>query len=84
MKHLHHWIDGKPREGSSERYGAVTDPATGHQEKQVPFASVEEVDAAVQAAKDAYVTWGRTSLAKRTSILFRFRALLEANRDAIA
>ncbi|MFK4101297.1 aldehyde dehydrogenase family protein, partial [Streptomyces sp. NPDC019531] len=73
MKHLRHWINGKPLEGSSERYGAIHNPATGHQEKQVPFASVEEVDAAVQAAKDAFVTWGRSSLAKRTTILFRFR-----------
>ncbi|MFE9606621.1 aldehyde dehydrogenase family protein, partial [Streptomyces hokutonensis] len=80
MKRLHHWINGKPGAGSSERYGPVHNPATGQQEKQVPFASVEEVDAAVAAAKDAYATWGTSSLARRTTILFRFRALLEANR----
>ncbi|MGW7256289.1 CoA-acylating methylmalonate-semialdehyde dehydrogenase [Streptomyces sp. NPDC054834] len=84
MKNLHHWINGKPSEGSSARYGPVHNPATGNQEKQVPFASVDEVDAAVAAAKDAYATWGQSSLAKRTTILFRFRALLDANRDAIA
>ncbi|MDT7847961.1 aldehyde dehydrogenase family protein, partial [Streptomyces justiciae] len=48
------------------------------------FASVDEVDSAVQAAKDAFASWGTSSLAKRTTILFKFRALLEANRDAIA
>jgi malonate-semialdehyde dehydrogenase (acetylating)/methylmalonate-semialdehyde dehydrogenase len=84
MKRLSHWINGKPSEGSSERYGPVHDPATGHLEKQVPFASADEVDAAVAAAKEAFVTWGQSSLAKRTEILFRFRALLDANRDAIA
>ena len=84
MKNLHHWINGKPSEGASSRYGPVNNPATGHQEKQVPFASVEEVDAAVAAAKDAYATWGTSSLAKRSTILFKFRALLDANRDAIA
>ncbi|MEU9154846.1 CoA-acylating methylmalonate-semialdehyde dehydrogenase [Streptomyces sp. NPDC048417] len=84
MQHLHHWINGKPEEGSSDRYGPVHNPATGHQEKQVPYASVDDVDAAVAAAKDAYATWGQSSLAKRTEILFRFRALLDANRDAIA
>ncbi|MFG3035117.1 aldehyde dehydrogenase family protein, partial [Streptomyces sp. NPDC048253] len=78
MKNLHHWINGKSREGSSERHGAVHDPATGNQQKQVPFASVDEVDAAVAAAKDAYATWGTSSLAKRTTILFKFRALLDA------
>ncbi|MCX5563456.1 CoA-acylating methylmalonate-semialdehyde dehydrogenase [Streptomyces sp. NBC_00038] len=84
MKNLHHWINGKPSEGSSARYGPVYNPATGNQEKQVPLASVEEVDAAVAAAKDAYATWGLSSLAKRTTVLFKFRALLDANRDAIA
>ncbi|MFD5478642.1 CoA-acylating methylmalonate-semialdehyde dehydrogenase [Streptomyces hawaiiensis] len=84
MKNLHHWINGKPSEGSSERYGPVHNPATGDQEKQVPLASVEEVDAAVAAAKEAFATWGQSSLAKRTTILFKFRALLDANRDAIA
>ncbi|MEV6174032.1 aldehyde dehydrogenase family protein, partial [Streptomyces sp. NPDC051954] len=78
MKNLKHWINGKPGEGTSERYGPVHNPATGAQEKQVPLASVDEVDAAVAAAKDAYVTWGQSSLAKRTEILFRFRALLDA------
>ncbi|MER5936452.1 hypothetical protein ABT121_03910 [Streptomyces sp. NPDC001928] len=53
MKNLHHWINGKPSEGSSARYGPVHNPATGTQEKQVPFASVDEVDAAVAAATDA-------------------------------
>ncbi|NNN29201.1 CoA-acylating methylmalonate-semialdehyde dehydrogenase [Streptomyces sp. S3(2020)] len=84
MKSLDHWINGRPSKGSSERYGLVHNPATGHQEKQVPFASVEDVDAAVAAAKDTYATWGKSSLAKRSTILFKFRALLDANRDAIA
>ncbi|PTM82858.1 aldehyde dehydrogenase family protein, partial [Streptomyces sp. VMFN-G11Ma] len=82
MKSLHHWINGKPGEGSSGRFGPVTDPATGAVTTKVAFASVEEVDAAVAAAKDAFASWGRSSLAKRTEILFRFRALLDANRDA--
>ncbi|MEU1520321.1 aldehyde dehydrogenase family protein, partial [Streptomyces sp. NPDC005811] len=84
MKSLHHWIDGKPDAGSSGRHGPVLNPATGAQEKQVPFASAEEIDTAVAAAKTAFTTWGQTSLARRTEILFRFRALLDANRDAIA
>ena len=84
MKSLNHWINGKPSEGSSERYGPVHNPATGHQEKQVPFASVTDVDAAVAVTKDAFASWGQSSLAKRTEILFRFRALLDANWDAIA
>src|SRR5690349_5842579 len=81
---VNHWIGGKTAEGASGAYGPVTDPATGAVTTKVAFASVDEVDAAVAAAKDAFATWGQSSLAKRTEILFRFRALLEENRDAIA
>ncbi|MFF5569429.1 CoA-acylating methylmalonate-semialdehyde dehydrogenase [Streptomyces luteogriseus] len=83
-KIVNHWIGGKTVEGASGTYGPVTDPATGEVTTKVAFASVDEVDAAVAAAKEAYLTWGQSSLAQRTSILFAFRALLDANRDAIA
>ena len=67
MKTITHWIGGKPVESASGRYGAVYDPATGAQEKQVAFASVDEVDAAVAAAKAAFESWGASSLARRTA-----------------
>ncbi|MFD7441354.1 CoA-acylating methylmalonate-semialdehyde dehydrogenase [Streptomyces sp. NPDC059909] len=83
-KTVNHWIGGKTVEGASGNWGPVTDPATGAVTTRVALASVEEVDAAVAAAKTAFETWGTSSLAQRTTILFRFRALLDANRDAIA
>ncbi|WP_435216127.1 CoA-acylating methylmalonate-semialdehyde dehydrogenase [Streptomyces sp. bgisy034] len=84
MKTITHWIDGKPVEGTSGRFGPVYDPATGAQEKQVAFATVDEVDAAVASAKAAFESWGESSLAKRTAILFKYRELLDAHRDEIA
>ncbi|MGP3984829.1 CoA-acylating methylmalonate-semialdehyde dehydrogenase [Streptomyces sp. KR80] len=84
MKTIDHWIDGKSVEGASGTYGPVTDPASGVQTTRVALASAAEVDRAVAAAKAAYETWGSTSLAARTAILFRFRALLDAHRDEIA
>ncbi|MFF0625367.1 CoA-acylating methylmalonate-semialdehyde dehydrogenase [Streptomyces sp. NPDC004296] len=84
MKTINHWIGGKPVEGVSGNFGPVYNPATGAQEKQVAFASVEEVDAAVSAAKDAYRSWGTSSLAARTSVLFKYRALVDAHRDELA
>lgn len=83
-KTVNHWIGGKTVEGTSGQYGPVTDPATGAVTTQVALASVEEVDAAVAAAKAAYATWGTSSLAQRTTVLFRYRALLDAHRDDIA
>ncbi|MFF4171072.1 CoA-acylating methylmalonate-semialdehyde dehydrogenase [Streptomyces sp. NPDC001744] len=84
VKTVGHWIGGKTVEGTSGNWGPVTDPATGAVTTRVALASVEETDAAVAAAKAAFATWGTSSLAQRTTILFRFRALLDAHRDDIA
>ncbi|OKI04591.1 methylmalonate-semialdehyde dehydrogenase (acylating) [Streptomyces sp. CB02923] len=84
MKTINHWIGGKPAEGVSGSFGPVYNPATGVQEKQVAFASVDEVDAAVAAAKEAFRTWGTSSLAKRTSVLFAYRELIDAHREELA
>lgn len=61
MKTITHWIDGKPVEGTSGRFGPVYNPATGAQEKQAAFATVEDVDAAVASAKAAFESWGTAS-----------------------
>ncbi|MFF2849040.1 CoA-acylating methylmalonate-semialdehyde dehydrogenase [Streptomyces sp. NPDC058001] len=84
MKTLTHWIGGKPVEGASGRFGPVYNPATGAQEKQVAFATVDEVDTAVATAVAAFESWGTASLAKRTAVLFKYRELLDAHRDEIA
>lgn len=84
MKTVNHWIGGKTVEGTSGHHGPVTDPATGAVTTQVALASLEEVDAAVAAARTAYETWGTSSLSARTAVLFRYRALLDAHRDEIA
>ncbi|MYT28191.1 MULTISPECIES: CoA-acylating methylmalonate-semialdehyde dehydrogenase [unclassified Streptomyces] len=84
MKTINHWIGGKPVEGVSGNFGPVYNPATGAQEKQVAFASVEEVDAAVRTAREAYRSWGTSSLATRTAVLFKYRALVDAHREELA
>ncbi|MEU3599369.1 CoA-acylating methylmalonate-semialdehyde dehydrogenase [Streptomyces sp. NPDC006798] len=83
-KTVHHWIGGKTVEGASGNWGEVTDPATGAVTTRVALASADEVAKAVATAKEAYSSWGTSSLARRTEILFRYRALLDARRDDIA
>ncbi|GIH66679.1 CoA-acylating methylmalonate-semialdehyde dehydrogenase [Microbispora siamensis] len=83
MKHVNHWIGGA-RTGEGGRTADLFDPATGEVSGQVSLASVEEVDAAVEAAARAFPAWRDASLIKRTQILFRFRELLDAHRDDLA
>jgi malonate-semialdehyde dehydrogenase (acetylating)/methylmalonate-semialdehyde dehydrogenase len=79
-----HWIGGLPATPSSGRSGPVYDPATGRVARQVGFASAEDVEAAVGAAKAALPAWRSTSLSRRTEILFGTRNLVEARRHEIA
>ncbi len=79
-----HWIDGGIVAGTSGRDGPVFDPATGSQTKSVDFASVDEVGAAVAAAKAAFPGWRATSLSKRTEIMFRIRNLVDSHRHELA
>src|SRR5437763_16182435 len=84
VRAINHWIGGMSVAGSSGRSGAVYNPATGRQTGDVDFATVEEVDRAVQAAKAAFVEWRRVSLAKRAEIFFRIRELLHDRREEVA
>jgi malonate-semialdehyde dehydrogenase (acetylating)/methylmalonate-semialdehyde dehydrogenase len=79
-----HWIGGVEVAGASGRTGPVYNPATGEQTKEVAFASVEEVDAAVAAARDAFPGWRFASLSRRVEIFFRIRELVHARKEAIA
>ena len=54
VKRISHWIDGQSVAGESGRTGPVFNPAQGVQTGEVDFASVEEVDRAVRAAKEAF------------------------------
>jgi malonate-semialdehyde dehydrogenase (acetylating)/methylmalonate-semialdehyde dehydrogenase len=81
---VHHWIGGRIVEGASGRSGPVYDPATGRVAREVDFATVDEVGAAVAAAKAAFPGWRATSLSKRTDILFKIRNLVDARRKELA
>jgi malonate-semialdehyde dehydrogenase (acetylating)/methylmalonate-semialdehyde dehydrogenase len=84
VRPIHHWIGGRTVEGESGRSGPVYNPARGAQTCEVDFATTEEVDAAVQAAKHAFADWRATSLSKRSAILFRIRQLVFDHKDDIA
>jgi malonate-semialdehyde dehydrogenase (acetylating)/methylmalonate-semialdehyde dehydrogenase len=84
VKRISHWIDGQSVAGESGRTGPVFNPAQGVQTGEVDFASVEEVDRAVRAAKEAFATWRAVSLSRRTDIFFRIRKLVDEHREDIA
>ena len=84
MRTINHWINGRTVEDQPERTGAVYDPATGQQSAQVAYATGDDVDAAVNAAKAAYPAWRDTSVVKRARVMFAFRELLATHQDELA
>jgi malonate-semialdehyde dehydrogenase (acetylating)/methylmalonate-semialdehyde dehydrogenase len=81
---LSHWINGQNVAGASGRSGDVFNPATGEKTAEVPFASVDEVDRAVAAAKAAAVDWAATPAIRRARMIFKFKELVEANMAEFA
>ena len=84
VKRISHWIGGRTVEGRSGRSGPVFNPALGQQTGAVDFATPEEVDLAVQAAKKAFESWRAMSLSKRTAIFFQIRELVHDRQEEIA
>ncbi|MDZ7652929.1 MAG: CoA-acylating methylmalonate-semialdehyde dehydrogenase [Burkholderiaceae bacterium] len=78
-----HFIGGAPR-GGGERRSPVFNPATGEVRAEVLLADAATVDAAVQAAKAAFPAWADMPALRRARVMFKFKELLEANRDALA
>jgi len=85
VKHVTHWIGGKPWTGvAAAQRGDVYNPATGQVSGTVDFAGSAEASAAVQAAAGAFPAWRATSLVKRAAVLFAFRELLRARQGDVA
>jgi malonate-semialdehyde dehydrogenase (acetylating) / methylmalonate-semialdehyde dehydrogenase len=81
---ISHWFNNETFPGSSDSTAPVTNPATGTVTGQVALASVQDARAVIDAAAAAFPEWRDTSLAKRTTILFKFRELLNERKGELA
>jgi alpha-ketoglutaric semialdehyde dehydrogenase len=70
-KTFQNYIGGEWVDASSGETFESTNPATGEPIGTFPKSSVEDVDRAVEAAKDAYERWRLVPAPKRAEILFR-------------
>jgi len=84
MKVIGHYIDGQRLAGKGMRAKDIFNPNTGAVQAQVSMATPAELDAAVKSAKTAQVKWAATNPQRRSRILFAYKALVEANMDALA
>ncbi len=81
---LGHFIGGALVAGASRRHGPVYNPATGETILKVSLATADETRGAIQAARAAFPAWAATPPLQRARVMFRFKALLDANIDELA
>jgi acyl-CoA reductase-like NAD-dependent aldehyde dehydrogenase len=62
----------------------VIDPATGRVFAQAPDASDAQLDAAVQAARDAFPAWAARPWSERQALLARVAGIYMANQEELA
>ena len=62
----------------------VLNPRTEETLVDLPEASVEQVDAAVNAAEKAFATWSRTTPAERSGLLLKLADAIEKDAEAFA
>lgn len=84
MSTLNHWIAGAPHEGTRSESIPLYNPATGHLAGEVRSAGAAEIDDAARTALRAQHAWSRTSLAKRTMVMFKMRELLVGHAAELA
>ncbi|HKO08087.1 MAG TPA: aldehyde dehydrogenase family protein, partial [Alphaproteobacteria bacterium] len=83
-KELGHFIGGKAVSGKSGRFADVYNPATGEVSARLALANAAEVAQAVASAKAAAPKWAQTPPLARARLMFKYKELLEKNRDRLA
>jgi len=77
-------IDGEWVESQTTEWHDIVNPATQQVLAKVPFATADEVDAAVSAAQRAFQTWKLTPIGARMRIMLKLQALIREHSKRIA
>jgi len=73
-------INGQLVDGKGERL-AVYNPATGEVVLEIPEATAEQVNEAVEAADAAFDQWGQTSPKERAEALLKLADVIEEHAE---
>ncbi|KAB5593923.1 Aldehyde dehydrogenase [Ceratobasidium theobromae] len=74
-----HIINGKAV--FSERTAAIVNPATGQHLADVPIASEQQLDDAVDAAQEAFPAWASKTYEQRANVLLEMANIIETRAD---
>ncbi|WP_280192258.1 CoA-acylating methylmalonate-semialdehyde dehydrogenase [Delftia sp. PS-11] len=77
-------INGQLVESQSTQWRDVVNPATQQVLARVPFATPDEVNAAVANAREAFKTWRKTPIGQRARIFLKLQQLIRDNMKELA
>ena len=77
-------INGEFVESRSTQWRDVVNPATQEVLARVPFATAEEMNAAVASAKQAFKTWRKTPIGTRSRVFLKYQQLIRENIKELA
>ena len=83
IKTLGFYANGRYLDSKTVQYREAYDPSTGSVCAKVPCCTREEVEYAIQCAKEAFPSWSATPVIKRVQILYRLRDLLVEHMDEL-
>jgi malonate-semialdehyde dehydrogenase (acetylating)/methylmalonate-semialdehyde dehydrogenase len=81
---LRNYVGGEWIESSATDLLEITNPATGEPLGQVPLSTARDVDQAVAAAQEAFLSWRAVPSPVRARYLFKLKGLLEEHFEEIA
>ncbi|NLJ53963.1 MAG: gamma-aminobutyraldehyde dehydrogenase [Intrasporangiaceae bacterium] len=80
---LQNFIGGASVDARSDATSELVNPATGQVVAHAPISSAEDVDAAYQAAQQAFEEWGQTTPSERQQALLKIADEIEACGDEL-
>ena len=77
-------INGQFVESKTTQWRDVVNPATQEVLARVPFATPDEINAAVANAKEAFKTWKKTPIGARARVFLKLQQLIRENMKELA
>ncbi len=84
MEQIVHFIENKFTKGFSSRKQDIFNPALGEKKGEVILGNSEDVNFAVDSAKDVFPSWSNTPPVKRARVIFKFLELVRRDKEKLA
>ena len=84
VKRLKFCVNNEWRGTKSGVYMPITNSSTGEIMAETPCCTIDEVEEAVLAAKNAYPAWSQTPVQRRTELMFKYKYILDEHLEELS